>query len=302
VSNIINAKVKFVRNLKDFKFETSISNSNKKKILKICLDAVNDCELKAIPLDEVNQKAVDNLIATDLLEQDFAVKDANKGLSNNQNLTIQINGENHIEIFSVDSNIYDAYSKAKQVDKKLCNKLNFAYSDKYGFLNPDIKKLGSGMTIELKILLPALAKIGALKNIPKVSEKLNFDIVCLDRTSGLCVIKTNTTLGYTEKEICEITNNYIDKIIKFEIETCKRLAEDSDTVKDKSNRAIAILKNCIKTSAVEVYNLIGDILISINSNIENDIKIQQINKILNIIKLNENNFKKLATEIQKILK
>ncbi|MBQ7798011.1 MAG: hypothetical protein IJ371_02705 [Clostridia bacterium] len=302
MSNIISTKVKFVRNLKGIKFETHINSIEQKQVLDLCLNAINDCGMKCVSLTDMSEKVIDNLLARDLLEYEFVSSSDNKACANDGDVTIQVNNKNHIEVLAKAHNIYDAYSKAKNMDKKLCNKLHFAYSDKYGFLAPDIKNIGSGMSVEVKLILPAIAHIGALNKLPTVSDKLIFGINCLDTQSGLCVISTKATLGYTEKQICEITQNYIDKIVKLEIETCKNLSNESDDMEDKVCRAKAILNYCIKLNEIEAYGLLGNILIGINSGIEKDITSDKINKSLNCIKLYKNNFNQLAKEIQKILK
>lgn len=302
MSNIISTKVKFVRNLKNCNFESNIYDKQQQDILKLCMDATNTCGLKSVELSNLSDKVVNNLLAQDLLERDFVYIGSNQGYANKDNLTVQINSRNHVEIFARDNNIYEAYSKAKEIDKKLCNKLNFAYNDKYGFLTPDIKNIGSGMSVEFKVILPALAKIRALDKLPNVSDKLVFDVTCLDTQSGLCVITTSATLGYTEKQICELAQNYVNKLLQLEIETAKKLSSNSDDVEDKSRRAKAILKSCLKITADESYVLVGDVLIAINAGIEKDITLEQIHQVLNNIKLHEKDFNILAKEIQKILK
>ncbi len=303
MSNIINAKVKFVRNLKDRHFNCNSSDIEQKQVLDLLVKTINDCGFKSENLSNVGKSVIENLLCNDLLEQEFVSNYTNQGLVNIDNATIQINGANHIEIFAKDSNVYDAYVKAKEIDKLLCNKLSFAYSDKYGFLTPNVKNIGSGISVEVKIMLPALAQIGALNKIPKFNDKLIFDIVCLDINSGLCIISSNATLGYSEKQICELVTKYLNNIIKLEIETSKQLAsQDIDDVKDKLFRAEAILNNCIKISSVEAYQLVGNILIAINADIKGSISGQKINKVLNTINLNETDFKNLAQNVQKILK
>lgn len=302
MSNIIYTKVKFGRNLKDKKFISNIDDNEQKAILNTCIEATNNCGLKCVSLNEIGQNVIEDLLARDLLEREFVYESSNQGCATDNDTTIQINNKNHIEIFAKANNIYDAYSKAKEVDKKLCNKLNFAYSDKYGFLTPDIKNVGSGMTVEVKIILPALAKMGALNNLPKANEKLIFDIMCFDRQSGLCSITTSATLGYTEQQICEITQSYIDKIVSLEIDTSKKLAEDIDEIEDKCYRAKAILNNCIKITSAEAYVLLGNILIAINAGVEKLLSKDKVTQALNVIKLYENNFKLLSNKIKEIFK
>ena len=302
MSNIINTKIKFLRNLKDKKFNCNAQEKDKQEVLDICLKAVEQCGYKCAKLNDINKSAIAKLISSNHLEQEFIYKYTDTACSTIDDVTIQINGANHIEIFASDNNIDQAYIKVKPVDKALCNKLNFAYSDKYGFLMPDIKDIGSGMLIECLIILPALARVGSLNKIPNFIDKLSFDIVCVDRQSGLCKISTKSTLGYSEKQICELVKMYISKVLEYEVETSKRLGvQDEDEIKDRFCRASAILNNCIKISPAEAYCLLGDILIGVNSGLCNE-NIQKIINALNCINLYENNYKDLAKNIQKNIK
>ena len=81
------------------------------------------------------------MLASGKLEKKFVKNISHKGYASNEDASVQINGINHIEIFATDLEILDAYSKAKQVDKMLCNKLHFSYSDKYGFLTPEVNNI-----------------------------------------------------------------------------------------------------------------------------------------------------------------
>jgi len=303
VINLIYAKVKFVRNLKDYAFQHKISNSQQSDILKLCTNAVNDSGLKCVELKDTSDNVINSLLVQGLLENDFVLNPQNKGFASSDNTTIQINGKNHIEIFSQDIDLYKAYKKTKDIDKILCNKLSFAYNDKYGFLTPDIKNIGSGISIECKIMLPALNQINAIKTLPKISEKLLFNIECIDYESGMCLIYTGANLGYTEKQICELTHSYINKIMELEIKASKALLNDDvDEILDCNARAKAVLKNCIKIESREVYALIGNILIAINSEQEKEVDLIQINKVLQQCNYFNENPKELAKNIQKILK
>jgi len=283
VNNIINAKVKFVRNLSGVKFSTKITPKIQSETLEICLKACNELGLKGESLSNISNNVLNQLVSSNKIEQEFVKNIKNKGYVSGDDVSIQINGLNHVEIFANQINILDAYSKAKQVDKQLCNKLHFSYNDKYGFLSPEIDKIGSGMQISVIVLLPALTKMNALNNLPKFNDKLRFSIKALDMQSGLYRISTGANLGYSEKQICDLTCNYIENILKVEVEFCKTLASDKPEVMDKNLRAKAIINNCIKMSIDELYCLIGDMLIAINSGVEIDVDDKQIKKLINCI-------------------
>ncbi|MBQ7880697.1 MAG: hypothetical protein IJ358_02515, partial [Clostridia bacterium] len=218
MSNILWTKVKFCRNLKGVMFSGKITSESQEDVLKLGLDACSSCGLKGESIEALSDKVINNLIASGKLENDFASSLVNKGYASNDETNVKINGKNHIEIMAKDLNLYDAYSKAKKIDKQLCNKLHFAYSDKYGFLGPDIKNIGSGMQISAMVMLPALTKLNAVRDLPKSNDKLIFNIKPIDLQSGIYLITTGATLGYGEKQICELTSAYINNVVKREIE------------------------------------------------------------------------------------
>lgn len=297
MNNIIWTKVKFSRNLKDMLFTHKMTDADQGNSLKLCLDAIETCGLKGEAINNMSEQTINNLAGNGMIEKSFLTNTNIKGYASNKKVAVQINGKSHIEIFSKDDDIYSAYNEAKKIDKKLCNKLTFSYSDKYGFLNPSIDKVGCGMEISALILLPALTYIGAVKSLPKSIEKLLFKIELVDESCNLYLIKSGANLGYTEKQICELTKSYIDKIIKCEIEASKTLAKDADEVLDKCERAIAIINHCVKIDTTELLDLIGKILVAVNSGVKQLHEVDSIKKLINCI--NNNLDKKLLAKIIK---
>lgn len=303
MNNIINTKVKFVRNLHGVGFNTNTTPQTQSQNLKLAIDACSDCGLKAEKLDNLNDNVIENLLASGKLEKKFVKNISHKGYASNEDASVQINGINHIEIFATDLEILDAYSKAKQVDKMLCNKLHFSYSDKYGFLTPEVNNIGSGMTISTLVMLPALNKVNAIKDLPKFSEKLKFTLQPIDTNSGIYLITSGASLGYSEKQICTLTKNYIDNVLKCENEMCKTLCCDKVEIEDKFLRAKAIINSCIKISLEELYVLIGDILIAINAGLVKDVPDTNLQKLFKATQDEKaNNTQHLAKIIKNILK
>ncbi len=303
MSNILWTKVEFARNLHGVAFNSKITTQSQADVLKLAFEACESCGLKCEKRDELGDSVFDNLVSAGEYESIFANNINNKGFATGENSSVRINGKNHIEIFASAPNLYDAYVNAKQVDKQLCNKLHFAYSDKYGFLSPNIKNIGSGMSVCAMVILPALSRVGALANLPRSSDKLTFSIDCIDAKSGLCLINSGASLGYSEKQICELSKAYIDNVIKCEIEMSKNLAKDKDEVLDKLNRAKAIIASCVKISIQELRCLLGDILIAINAELEKEFDCTQIVELYNCTKdINATDEKYLAKTIKKINK
>jgi len=302
VSNVLWTKVKFMRNLHGVVFNSQITSKSQAEVLKLGIEACADCGLKSERLDALSDKVIDNLIASGKLEKGFDSNIKNKGYATNDDANVQINGENHFEIIATDENLYSAYSKAKSVDKQLCNKLHFAYSDKYGFLNPDIKNIGSGMNVSTLIMLPALSRVNAVYSLPKSNERLGFNIDLVNGESGIYLISTSESLGYSEKQICQLADTYINNVLKCEVDMCKNFAKDEAEVLDKSNRAKAIIDSCVKITTQELYCLVSDILIAINSGLEKNVDKKYLAKLIDCVNDTKSNDKIYLAKLIKQIK
>ncbi len=290
MSNIVLTKVEFARNVKEFAFKPKLSNIQRNKLLNLIKQTCEDCGLV-----EIKDELQEYLLAKHLINSHIAYCDKSKKVA------VEVLGEEHISIDSIDSNIYTAYEHAKKLDKLFCDKLHFMYDDKLGFLSSNVQKIGSGMQISVKILLPALSKLEALNMLPKSQDKLRFEVISLN--NDVYLIKSGASLGYSEKEICKLTSDYIDKVLKYELEASKQLFnQDQDDVVDKSLRAKAIMSSCIKISPSELYCLLGDILIGSNVGCGEGVDVANILNIIDYETSSDENNKKLAQQIKQYIK
>ena len=108
MNNIVKAKVKFVRNLKGVNFEPNMSKSDHKRVLDMCFDVFEKCGFKCAKLKDISTSTLDKMLNGGILEKDFVDKYINQACGNNESLTIQINGKNHVEIFAIPSVIIAA--------------------------------------------------------------------------------------------------------------------------------------------------------------------------------------------------
>lgn len=302
MSNIVSAKVEFCRNIKGFPFCSKLGEKQS-PMLELALNTCKELKLSTINLNDASDEVIESLKAKRLLDKDFVVSNCSGYASNATNDTfVQIGYIDHIRVGGVGENIYLAYDNAKNLDKQLCNKLSFAYNDKYGFLTPQLKNIGSGMRVSVYLMLPAITQMRFTQIFKKASEKMPFEITNL--SNGLYLISTAGNLGFTEKQVLENMENYIKKILNLEMELSKQLAKNADEILDKSFRAKAILKSCILISNDELCELCGDILVAINGELEQEFNTEKICKLINNISTINNtnkNKKELAKNIKNLL-
>lgn len=288
MSNIVLTKVEFNRNVKDYAFKPKLSVIKRNKLVSLIEQTCEDCGLYKCGEDKQEYILEKLLINNHICYIDKS-----------NMVAVEVLNTEHLTISSVSKDIYNAYEYAKKLDKAFCDKLHFMYDDKLGFLTSDITKLGTGMQVSVKLLLPALTKLEALNMLPKSQDRLRFKITNLG--NSVYLITSGASLGYSEKEICKLTSEYIDTILKYESEGCKQLFNQSqDDVIDKSLRAKAILSSCIKISPEELYVLVGNILI--NKELADTVDIKGMLNSIDYLTSKDERNKLLATEIKKYIK
>lgn len=303
MNNIVSAKVKFCRNIKGFPFCSKLG-SQQNSLLDLALKTCNQLNLSTTNLNDVGDDVIDNLKAKRMLDKDYVVTNCSGFATNSTNDGfVQVGYIDHIRVGGLGENIYSAYDNAKNLDKQLCNKLSFMYTDKYGFLTPKLANLGSGIRVSVYVMLPAIERLNFTQIFKKACDKMAFEVANL--SNGLYQISTVGNLGFTEKQVLENTENYLKKIINLEMEASKQLAKNEDEILDKCARAKAILKNCILLSNDELCKLCGDISVAINSGLETEFDcsiICEIIKNISAINNTNKNKKQLAKNIKKHFK
>ena len=242
-------KVSLFRNIDGFKFGNKCSKEDKKKILELMENSDFGYGLKLLKLKDMDEVTKASLIEKYLISPEFANLENESSailINNEENICIEINGEDHIHImlFSEGIAIEELKNLAIEIDKKIEKIINYAYSEKYGYLTACPTNVGTGFKVSVMVHLPALCET---KNIAKVvrivnnfgmsaknlyKEKLNADIFW---------ISNNQTLGYTEDEIAKNVGTIIEKIIEQERTARKHLGKQGIGLENKVYRAYGLM-------------------------------------------------------------
>ena len=302
MNNVLRTKVSIFRNVKDFKFETKLTMENKQQIVEILENALKG-KMSLLNIQNTDANIVNQLFINDLI------------MPNTQNLFVSkdnvainlFNGE-HLTI--VASNIgFDKsiITNAIDVVQNLSNKINFAFSDEFGYLMSDLNKIGAGIKLESNIMLSAITKINKIEQVRQNVAKLGFSLK-ETKYPAVYTLSTKCNLGISEKKIFEDFENTLIKLQELEMESVKMLdVTNHDEMLDKVNRSLAILNAAHLLKYDELYNIIVNLRMGSNLGIV-DIKTETLNKLQMLVtnKLNEivsqSELKELAIKAKEILK
>ena len=259
----LNSKISLARNINGYLFELendeqieSLENKIKENLYNIGYD------LKFMKLTDMDDVTVQSLVEKGIINSEFAKEKRNTGsilINDDENICIEINGENHlnIQVFASGIDLKSILQLAKEIDIKIGNLLDYSISKKYGYLTKYLNNLGTGLKASVKLHLPGLAKT---RNVKKVAEVVStFGINTKLESGDIYEISNQKTLGITEEEIVANIHVVAEKMIAQEREARKILEENSIELEDKVYRSYGILSNCRKINFRELSNLMSDI-------------------------------------------
>lgn len=162
---VISTRIRFARNLSEFPF---INRSNKEDLEKI-ETRIKDITpslgygLKFLKLESMDDITKMSLVEKHIISPNFALKEEKSGamlINDDENISIMINEEDHlrIQVLGEGFDIDNLMNLAIEVDEALEKNLNYAYSEKYGYLTACPTNVGTGIRASVMVHLPALTK------------------------------------------------------------------------------------------------------------------------------------------------
>ena len=303
MNNVISTRVSVFRNLKDYKFENKLTPEQKQEIVEILQKELKNKMML------VNVNSMDEQVAKTLKENVLILGNAqNLFVDKKDKLAINLFNGEHITIVSaVDGYDKQCVQNALALAKTLSNKINFAFTDEYGYLMSDITKIGAGLRIESNIMLSAIKSINKIEQVKQNVAKLGYS---LNETKFPAVYTLSTTcnLGIGEKQICIDFENTLSKLQDLEVESVNMLdVSKHDEIIDKTQRSLAILNAAHMLNYDELYNMIVNLRIGLNLNLV-QVELPTLNKLQKLLINKTNDYvspselKELALKVKQILK
>ena len=255
---VLSTRIRIARNIADIPF---VSKCTKNDFLNV-LNRVQDIApsigygLKFLKLSDMDEITKLSLIEKHLISPEFAIDKNNVEailINEEENICIMINEEDHlrIQVLASGLDIENALNLAIEIDKKLETLLNYAYSDKYGFLTACPTNVGTGMRISTMVQLTALTLTGNIRKVLEVVNSFGMNIRGIygegsESQGNIYQVSNKQSLGISEQEIANNLKVITEKIIEQEKLARKYLCKEEVELEDRVYRAYGILVNCKK--------------------------------------------------------
>ncbi|MCP5003022.1 MAG: protein arginine kinase [Planctomycetes bacterium] len=290
---VISSRIRLARNVTGFPFILRSNLRQRKEVESLLKETIINSditkELSYVNLNTVT--AIDKLFLVErhLISKEHADGDGERGVAfgKTETISLMINEEDHlrIQVIRAGLELKNTWAVIDEIDNCLSQKLNFAFSSRFGYLTACPTNVGSGMRASVMLHLPAL---GMTKHIEKVFNavgKLGLVVRGLygegTKVSGdLYQISNQFTLGKTESEILTIIENVIPRITSYERMARKALVlESKEQLEDRIWRSYGMLKAARMITSEEILQLLSQVRMGVNLGLINDIEIKTLNEL-----------------------
>lgn len=285
---VISTRIRLARNLADKPFPGKMSVENANEIISKTKKA-----LEGETLDFINVSAAQPIYNTILLEDHLVSSEliSSKtpcGVFVGENLSIMVNEEDHLRIQCIHSG-YDlekTYQEISALDSKLEKSLNYAFSEKYGYLTKCPTNAGTGMRASVMLHLPALTISENINTIINAVSKLGVTVRGMygensSANAFIYQVSNQLTLGISEEETLNKLRDVVDMIIEKERHICKTLHDNGPVAfKDKVFRAFGTLSNAYIMSTKEFMSLVPYVKMGICAGLFENLSATELNKLI----------------------
>jgi protein arginine kinase len=182
-----------------------------------------------------------------------------------ETLSVMINEEDHLRLQAIlpGLNARQAWERVNALDDQLGGALEYAHSEKWGYLTACPTNTGTGLRVSVLMHLPALVLAEDMERIMRGLTQMAFTVRGMygegtNALGNLFQVSNQTTLGRSEEEIVEELVQLTRLLIEYERDAQETLLNEARSqVEDKIGRAFGILSHARVLSSQEFMNLLS---------------------------------------------
>jgi protein arginine kinase len=275
---VISSRIRLARNLRDMPFPGWAKKAERIAILEQLKP-----QIETLPdMDDAFSEYLQDLTALEkqvlverhLISREHAAKGIGSAvvMNRHQTLSIMINEEDHLRMQAIRCGfqLKNAYKLINKVDSALEDNLDFAFSQKLGYLTACPTNVGTGMRASAMLHLPALVLDENINKVVQAVNKISLAVRGLygegtEAMGNLFQVSNQTTLGEKEEEIINRLAKVIEQIIEHEQAARENLLQKKRTMLiDQIGRAYGILRHAHSMNSKEALNFLSLIRLGVD--------------------------------------
>lgn len=293
---VISSRVRLARNLEGYRFFNWAKTKEKEDVLNTVEAAVEKSKFlkKSLFLRMKDFTEIDRqfLVERHLMSPEHVIDPEYKALliDDREIISIMINEEDHVRLQVLQSgfNVIEAWHMSNEIDTDLGKRLQYAFSDRWGYLTACPTNTGTGLRASIMLHLPALVMTNQIGRVFQAISKLGLTLRGFygegtEAIGNFFQVSNQVTLGHSESDLIDKISGIVDKLVKREESTRNiLLTRNREEISDKIWRAYGTLKSARIITSAEAIKLLSAIRLGVDLGIASNIDKALINELFTL--------------------
>ncbi|KOP72296.1 ATP:guanido phosphotransferase [Bacillus sp. FJAT-21945] len=293
---ILSSRIRLARNISQFKFPILFSNDKAKSVIHKIKERVDDSSftklgnMELLLMDELQPLQKRVLMEKHLISP-YLAENSSYGaclLSENEELSIMINEEDHIRIQCLfpGFQLLEALEMANEIDDWLEEKIDYAFDENIGYLTSCPTNVGTGLRASVMMHLPGLVLTQQINRIIPAINQLGLVVRGIygegsEALGNIFQVSNQLTLGKSEIDIVEDLKSVVSQLISQERSAREALEKTSNIqLEDRVFRSFGILSNSRIIESKEAARCLSDVRLGIDMGYLSDISKNILNELM----------------------
>ena len=279
---LLSGVVEMRRNLSAFPFSNKMNASDRASLLNLFTDRLSPVVVhNREPLTEADAP----LFREQILAQPHSGILFDSGFVTDNGCAVTVNGHSHIGIFhaSGDGKFYSAFNTVDSLDDKIGEHLDYAFSERSGFLSGNPSECGTGFTARALLHLPAMTMSNGQDEIRAICAEYETEMTQYsgNMTLPVFIVSTKNIPGESEQEFCANILGAVAVLAKLEREAREdHRARFRVQLEDLVWRSYGLLGNARIVSWQESAEYLFNVRLGAVLSVMNIFTIEEINRLI----------------------
>ncbi len=295
---VISSRIRLARNLAGFPFLARANDEQRAEIVDRLKVPLASLALETRPfyvdLDDADETTGSFLVERHLISRELQQGSGPRGVAfgSNEAVSVMVNEEDHIRIQSIRTSLAleEAWQTALDTDLALEGELDYAVSNRFGYLTACPTNVGTGLRASVMLHLPAMVQMKQIEKLFNAAHRTGLAVRGFygegTMASGdLYQISNQVTLGVTEEEVLDGLKEILPTILDYERKCRDELLTDRRKlqVEDRCHRALALLRAARILSSDEAMTNLSTVRLGLVTGVLSGVDIERVNELFVLI-------------------
>lgn len=290
---VVSSRVRLARNVSGFPFFGKMTLAERLQLAEMLhslFPKIFADEAYFVDLKNASPQIGQYLHERQLISRELAEMEGPRAviIERDERFSVMIIEEDHLRIQAMTGglDLESVWECASAVDDRWEQEIEYAFSEKFGYLTACPTNVGTGMRVSVMLHLPALVLSKEMEKVFRGLQKVNLAVRGIygegSQTLGdFFQISNQVTLGYTENDLLAKVGDIVPQIIAYERQAREFLVnERKEMLVDQCHRAAGQLRSARTMGVEEAMRHLSSVRLGIYLGLIDAIEIEVINALL----------------------